>query len=214
MSNSIKPKFNNIPSLCLNETSPILQLISNNGISGSWSPSSISTNSVGTFNYTFTPDDPNQCGQSVTLSVTITSPASPPSFIFPEICVGSILPPLPKVSLEGVSGTWSPETISTDKIGINTYIFTPSPGQCVQPLTEKIEVIDKIIPAFDPIGPLCLNSEAVALPTTSKNGITGTWTPSTVSTKVPGKFNYTFVPESGLCAVSVPMEIEIYNESR
>ena len=46
-----------------------------------------------------------------------------------------------------------------------------------------------------------------ALPTTSNNGITGTWTPATINTAVAGTTTYTFTPAAGQCATTATMDI-------
>ena len=211
VSNSIKPIFNLPASLCLGDAPLSLPTVSSNGISGIWSPAVVNTSSTGVFTFNFNPD-PGMCGVPASIQVTITPPASPPTFTFPEICVGSIPPALPAKSNEGITGTWSPAIISTATVGTINYTFTPFSGQCRQIRIEPITVIDQTTPLFDQPGPLCLNSAPVVLPTTSKNGIAGTWTPSTVTTNVPGKFTFTFVPASNLCAKDATMEVEIYQE--
>ena len=54
---------------------------------------------------------------------------------------GSAPPPLPLASLNGISGTWSPDIISTESVGFITYTFTPDPGECAVPIDVEIEVI-------------------------------------------------------------------------
>lgn len=212
ISNSIKPLFNIASSFCLGSTPPALPKTSGNGISGTWIPAAINTSSTGTSTYTFTPDA-GQCAIPATISITITFPASPPTFTFAKkLCIGSIPPSLPNISSEGVSGIWSPPVIATGTVGIFDYEFIPSSGQCVQKRIEKIEIFDKTLPVFDPIGPLCKGSTPVVLPAISKNGISGTWLPATVATNLPGIFNYTFTPYPGSCADPVTMLIEIYND--
>jgi len=41
----------------------------------------------------------------------------------------------------------------------------------------------------------CIQETPIALPSTSNNGITGTWSPATISTAVPGTIDYTFTPD-------------------
>jgi FKBP-type peptidyl-prolyl cis-trans isomerase FkpA len=53
----------------------------------------------------------------------------------------SIPPELPKVSINGVSGTWAPPEIRTDTAGILTYVFTPDAGQEAKTISMNIEVI-------------------------------------------------------------------------
>ena len=52
----VTPAFDPFGALCLNATAPTLPLTSNNGITGTWNPATISTAAVGTTTYTFTPD--------------------------------------------------------------------------------------------------------------------------------------------------------------
>lgn len=67
---AILPDFTNL-NYCLGDLIAPLNLISPNGISGTWQPTIIDTSTSG--NYTFTPD-PNQCANSQTISITINSP--------------------------------------------------------------------------------------------------------------------------------------------
>lgn len=47
-------------------------------------------------------------------------------------CEGSIViqPILNTTSLNGITGSWSPSSLSTTEVGITDYVFTPNPGQC------------------------------------------------------------------------------------
>ena len=65
------------------------------------------------------------------------------------------------------------------------------------------------LPPFIPIGPLCQNSVAPALPATSTNGIPGTWSPPTISTASLGTTVYTFTPDPGVCGLTTTMNISI-----
>ena len=93
------------------------------------------------------------------------------------LCQNSTAPILPGTSNNGITGTWSPATISTATAGTTTYTFTPAAGQCALPFTMNIVITTQITPTFTQLGPLCQNSTAPALPGTSNNGITGTWSP-------------------------------------
>lgn len=211
VSDKIAPTFNLPTILCQGDSPPSLPSVSANGISGTWNPAAIDPNSTGTFTYIFTPDA-GQCGISASIKITINFPGSPPIFTFPPICVGSIPPALPTVSDDGVSGSWNPSVISTATAGSKNYVFTPFSGQCRQPKTQAIVISDKTIPTFDPIGPLCYNGSPVVLPTTSKEGITGTWSPAVVTTNTAGIHTYTFVPAPNWCATGTTMDVEVYPE--
>ena len=47
----------------------------------------------------------------------------------------------------------------------------------------------------------CQNATAPRSPTTSTNGITGTWSPATINTATAGTVTYTFTPDAGQCAI-------------
>jgi hypothetical protein len=52
----VQATFNSISSICMGATPPGLQALSNQGFSGTWSPSAINTSVAGTYNFTFTPN--------------------------------------------------------------------------------------------------------------------------------------------------------------
>ncbi|WP_276504945.1 gliding motility-associated C-terminal domain-containing protein, partial [Terrimonas pollutisoli] len=116
-------------------------------------------------------------------------------------------PVLPTTSNNGITGTWSP-AVSTSAIGTTTYTFTPDAGQCAGTATLTITVTDQITPTFDPVNDVCLNATAPVLPTTSNNGITGTWSPA-VSTAAIGTTTYTFTPDAGQCAGTATLAITV-----
>lgn len=191
------PNFSQTLSLCSGSPAPVLQGTSPNGISGTWNPATISNTQSG--NYIFTPS-PGQCASTRVLTVTIIptiAPNFPPAL---SICQGNTPPPLVGTSPNGISGTWSPATISTANIGSSTYTFTANPGQCVSTNTQvfTVDVIPNLQPDFLPIDPFCAGSAAPVLSSTSPNGITGTWSPATINNMTSG--TYTFTPASTQCA--------------
>jgi hypothetical protein len=70
-----------------------------------------------------------------------------------------------------------------------------------------VTVSGSTTPAFNAILPLCYGAAAPLLPTTSSNGVTGTWSPATVSNTTSG--TYTFTPSGGGCASSVQLNVEV-----
>src|SRR4029079_2400146 len=123
------------------------------------------------------------------------------------LCQGSAAPTLSTTSNNNITGTWNPSTISTAAIGTTTYTFTPSAGQCGSSTTMDIVISNQVTPTFTQIGPLCQGSAAPILPTTSNNNITGTWSPSTISTAAIGTTTYTFTPSAGQCGSSTTMDV-------
>jgi hypothetical protein len=83
-----------------------------------------------------------------------------------------------------ITGTWSPATIHTSVAGSTTYTFTPAAGQCALPFTMSIVITTQITPTFTQLAALS-EQYCTTLPLTSTNGITGTWSPATISTALP-----------------------------
>ncbi|MQP53868.1 concanavalin A lectin, partial [Flavobacterium sp. LMO9] len=59
-----------------------------------------------------------------------------------------------------------------------TYTFTPTAGQCATTTTLTITVTPNVTPTFTAVAPICSGATLSALPTTSTNGINGTWSPA------------------------------------
>ena len=110
---------------------------------------------------------------------------------------------MPTTSNNGITGTWSPALSNT---ATNTYTFTPTSGQCATSTTLTITVNPNVTPTFTAVAPICSGGSLSALPTTSNNGITGTWSP-TLSNTVSN--TYTFTPTSGQCATSTTLTITV-----
>jgi gliding motility-associated-like protein len=117
------------------------------------------------------------------------------------------VPTLPTTSTNGVTGTWNPSVVSSTTSGV--YIFTPNGAVCATPVTYTVTVNPIITPTFSfgTAQSICINSTVPVLPTTSTNGITGTWNPSVVSNTVNGV--YTFTPTTGLCATGTTFTIDV-----
>jgi len=208
ISNEIVPQFNPVGPLCVNSTPPALPSVSVNNITGVWQPAQVNTSIAGIFNYTFVPDT-GQCAVQFIMQIEIGDSIAP---VFNEVgtlCLNSQAPPLPSVSLNGISGSWSPAIINTTVPGTTIYTFTPQAGQCAGTYSMGVQVTETIVPVFTGIGPLCQNSQPPLLPAVSMNGITGNWSPSVISTVLPGSTLYTFVPDSGQCAVNATLEVQI-----
>ncbi|HEV3224157.1 MAG TPA: hypothetical protein VGZ90_14825, partial [Puia sp.] len=125
------------------------------------------------------------------------------------LCQNSIPPVLPLTSKEGIAGAWNPATINTSAPGTATYIFTPS-SACSTPTSLNITIAATITPTFPTVADsFCLNDMAPALPQTSKEGIKGTWSPSSINTGTVGRTVYTFTPLAGQCGTSAQIAIVI-----
>ncbi len=203
--------FNNLPSntTCQNSVVGALPTVSAEGFTGSWSPA-VDTSVVGLTTYTFTPDA-GQCAASTTFDLTVTAPTVSTFNNLPSntTCQNSVVGALPIVSAEGFTGTWSP-AVDTSIAGLTTYTFTPDAGQCAAPATFDLTVTIPTVPTFNnlPSNTTCLNGTVGVLPTVSTEGITGTWS-GVLDSSVLGVTTYTFTPDAGQCASSVPFNFTV-----
>lgn len=168
---NVTPSFTQVAPICAGATLNPLPTISNNGVSGTWSPA---MNNSATTTYTFTPSA-GQCASNASMTIVV-NPIVTASFTqVPGICVGGTLAPLPTTSNNSIAGTWSPAINNTATI---TYTFTPNVGQCALGTTMTISVNNNLSLTFTQVAPICSGATLAALPTTSSNGIVGTWSPA------------------------------------
>jgi hypothetical protein len=115
---------------------------------------------------------------------------------------------LPTVSDNGINGTWSPAVVSDQASG--TYTFTPATGQgpCIATVVYTVTVNPIVTPAFN-FGNLsiCIGASVPALPATSQNGISGTWSPAAIDNQNSG--HYTFTPNAGQCANPLTITVTV-----
>jgi gliding motility-associated-like protein len=196
---NITPTFTAVAPICSGATLAALPATSNNGITGTWAPA---LNNTATTTYTFTPDA-GQCATTTTLTITVNPIVTPIFNAIGPVCSGATLSALPTTSNNGVTGTWAP---ALDNTTTTTYTFTPAAGQCARTTTFTITVIPNVTPTFTPVAPICSGATLAALPTTSNNGITGTWAPALNNTATT---TYTFTPAAGQCATTATMTITV-----
>ena len=200
------PIFTPVPPICAGATAPVLPATSNNGLTGTWSPSVVDNQNSGT--YTFTPNA-NQCGIAVTITVNVI-PNVTPAFGFGTslvICENGSVPVLPNTSTNGITGSWSPSVVDNQNSG--SYTFTPTAGQCAAPTVFTVTVNPNITPTFDfgTSATICAGDGVPSLPGVSTNGINGTWSPSVVDNQHSG--SYTFTPTAGQCAVTATFDVTV-----
>ena len=154
--------------------------------------------------YTITVKDARGCTNTFNITVAIIgSPVTPTFSPVAAICSGAALTALPTTSLNGITGTWAPALNNT---ATTTYTFTPTAGLCATTATLTITVTPNIAPTFTPVAAICSGAALTALPTTSLNGITGTWAPALNNTATT---TYTFTPTAGLCATTATLTITV-----
>ena len=190
------PTFIQVPPICSGGTFT-LNTTSTNGITGTWSPA---INNSSTTTYTFSPTA-GQCANTTTMTVTVTPNVLPAFTQVAPICVGGTFT-LPGVSTNGISGSWSP-VINNNATTI--YTFTPALGQCASSTTMTVNVGPPITPNFTQVAPVCAGT-LFTLPTTSNDGITGTWSPAINTTATTA---YTFTSTAGQCANIATMTVTV-----
>ena len=129
----IIPAFTEIGTICFGDTLSDLPTTSINNITGTWSPAI--NNTVST-EYAFTSDD-GQCALDTTMTITVLEEIEPEFTQIDPICIGQIISPLPQISNNNISGTWTP---ALNNLETTAYTFTPESGQCSYSTTMTIEV--------------------------------------------------------------------------
>ncbi len=195
----ILPTFAAVPAICSGDPLAALPTTSTNSINGTWSPA---LNNAATTTYTFTPTA-GQCATTTTMTITVNPILTPTFVAVTPICSGDPLAALPNTSTNGITGTWSPAINNT---ATTTYTFTPTVGQCASTTTITITVNPIITPTFAAVTPICSGDPLAALPTTSLNSITGTWSPAINNTATT---TYTFTPTVGQCASTTTITITV-----
>jgi gliding motility-associated-like protein len=138
----VTPTFSLPDSLCQNDSTSF-PTISDNGISGTWSPAFDSQN---TTTYTFTPDS-NECAIAVQHTIEV-APRITPSFLSlsDTLCAGSSLN-FPIVSDNNISGSWSP---ALNNQQTTTYTFTRDSNECATSIDFTLTVLPLAV-TFDTI---------------------------------------------------------------
>ncbi|MGG7036167.1 MAG: hypothetical protein ACI7YS_13370, partial [Flavobacterium sp.] len=196
---NITPTFTQVPAICSGATLLPLPTVSNNGITGAWSPA---LDNTATKEYTFTPDA-GQCATIAKMTITVNTNIVPTFTQVPAICSGATLLPLPTASNNGITGTWLP---ALDNTATKEYTFTPDAGQCATIAKMTITVNTDITPTFTQVPAICSGATLLPLPTVSNNGITGAWSPALDNTVTK---EYTFTPDAGQCATIAKMTITV-----
>jgi gliding motility-associated-like protein len=196
---NLLPEFNQVGPFCINENIPALPTTSNNNFTGAWSPA---INNQQTTTYTFTPTA-GQCATTAALTITVNPNITPNFAPVGPFCANTNIAALPTTSTNNVIGTWTP---AINNQQTTTYAFTSNAGQCASNATMTIAITNNATPTFTQAGPFCSGAAIPALPTTSQNNFTGTWSPAINNQQTT---TYTFTPTGGQCALPTTMTITI-----
>ena len=127
------PEFDLNATYCQGDLIPALPILSNEGISGTWTPA---LNSNQTTTYTFITSE-GECATSTAVTISINPSTTPLFSPIDPICAGEPLTALPKSSINGIVGSWSP---ALNNATTSTYTFSPNSGQCAATTTLTIGV--------------------------------------------------------------------------
>jgi len=176
------PTFSFATTYCIGSTPGNLPEVSDNGISGSWSPNNIQTATAGTSTYTFTPAAGSCSTTPVQIPIVITNETTATFNLKTAYCLGEIPETLPNVSSNGIKGTWFPSNISTVDTGSTTYTFTPNLGECSKVnVNLKVTVAGASIKSFSyPSSSYCKGSDQNVYYMPKLEGI-GSWENGTFS---------------------------------
>ena len=129
------PIFTQVDPICIGGVLLPLPTTSTNGTDGTWSPA---IDNMVTTEYTFTPTPvAGICFEDSKMTIVVLPQITPLFTQVDPICVGSVLMPLPTVSVDGITGRWSP---AMSNVVTTTYMFSPDPNQCADPTTMTIVV--------------------------------------------------------------------------
>jgi len=162
------------------------------------------------------------CASSAgTVNVTVNAiPAAPTAGSNSPVCAGSTLN-LTASTISGATYSWTgpngftstlqnPTIADVTTAAAGQYNVTATVNGCTSVAgSVTVTVNTKVTPTFTQLGPYCSGVTPGILPTTSNNGITGTWSPATINTTITGPTVYTFTPTAGLCATTATMTVTV-----
>ncbi len=147
-----------------------------------------------TYNLLFTPTNLNFATPTFNLSTS-------------TYCENQTPNALPLTSIEGISGSWLPNTISTSYEGTYPYIFTPDQDQCANNIIVNITI--KPLQSITFTDKIICEGDVISFPNT--NNMSGTWLPVNVSNTI--STTYTFTPNAE-CAISSEWNVTINQKER
>ncbi len=109
------------------------------------------------------------------------------------------------LTINASTGAITPST-STPGLYTVTYTIAASGGCPAVTATANIVITSLLVPTFTSVAPICSGTALSALPTTSNNGVTGTWSPALNNTATQ---TYTFTPTAGQCASPTTLTITV-----
>src|SRR6185369_7163499 len=109
------------------------------------------------------------------------------------------------LTINATTGAITPST-STPGTYTVTYTVAASGGCPGVTSTTSVTINPIITPTFNPVAAICSGATLPPLPTTSFNGINGSWSPALNNTTTT---TYTFTPTAGQCATTTTLTITV-----
>ena len=144
-------------------------------------------------------------------------------FTVTDICLGETIEPLNLSNVSGLNNSslisyhWDFGDGTTSTLMNPTHVYNSAGNYtislevntnwgCKDIFSQNIIVNPSVLPVFTQVPSICSGATLSALPTTSNNGITGTWSPALNNTATT---TYTFTPNSGQCETTITMTIVV-----
>ncbi|WP_205728645.1 fibronectin type III domain-containing protein, partial [Flavobacterium sp. J27] len=154
------------------------------------------------------------CSSTLNESAVVTVNAlTTATFDTITLCEDSLNTTFPLNSIEGYTGQWEFSGNAVTAIDTNVssgnyqYDFIPDAGQCASNGTLTVIIEPRTEPTFGTLADVCSGSSSTTLPSSSLEGYTGSWSPSTINTSVAGVSTYTFTPDAQFCATSTTLDV-------
>ena len=135
------------PTICAGQTTVLTTNTSNPGGSFAWNPGgqttpTISVNPTSTTTYSVVYTVSGCASLPANSSVTVNNSITPQFASWGPFCQDAPLAQviLPETSINGITGSWNPQMVSTATAGISIYTFTPAAGQCASDFQLLVEV--------------------------------------------------------------------------
>ena len=188
-------------------------------LEGFWSPSEFTPKELGVGEHTFIfiGEDPIDCIQPLELTINVKEVTSL-TFSLPDTLCTTELPYIfPTTSNQGITGLFTIDSLNNvfTKDTLIANLFTPDLTSCVDHFTAQVFIKAPELPLFSNLeSVICTNDIPYEFPTTTSNGIPGTWEKDTLQglfindTTIINNFIYLLGPCTDTISYQFNIQIE------
>jgi len=173
----LTPNFTLNTNLCSDDDPLVLPTISDEGYLGTWSMAIIDP-TAGNASSTWIADlGQSDCITELSINFQI-DPSISPSFTLPtDYCDDSGIFTFPITSDEGIQGNWTIDSFDPLTFGTSEVVstFTPLDNFCAQPFEWTINILQAQSLNFNLPNEFCSTDGILTFPTTTTDGVDGTW---------------------------------------